>query len=110
MSAIEHAGAFALDVYVCTRLGNTGSVIPIEPRHRLRIAREATGMSKSAFAARLGISRNTVSAVERGIIPCRPLLLEAWASACGVPTSEITGLPRLESNQQPSDSRFSVTA
>ena len=87
-----------------------GMDIRIEPRHRLRIAREATGMSATAFAARLGISRNTVGAVERGLVPCRPVLLEAWAVACGVTVDWITDdeegqLPRLDSNQQPSDLR-----
>ena len=66
-----------------------GTVPVIEVRHRLRIAREAAGLDQDQLADAIGISRNTVSNIEKGKLktPPRKIVINAWALACGVPVS-----------------------
>ena len=52
---------------------------------RLRKAREMTGLDQGAFAAELGVSRNTVSNAEQGRTRPRLLMLRAWSLRTGVP-------------------------
>lgn len=77
---------------------------------RLRKARESAGMNQSQLEQVTGISRRTITAYEGGVrSPRRPQLI-AWAMATGVPLWWLAGttpdgedgLPRLDSNQQPS--------
>lgn len=51
---------------------------------RLRKARELTGLDAKAFAADMGIARNTVTKYEHGDTLPRPIILRAWALRCGV--------------------------
>lgn len=64
---------------------HAGGVVPeFHIGDRLRKARESTGMSQGAFAARLGVARNTVSRSELGQTHPHRLVLRAWAEATGV--------------------------
>ncbi|WP_430592452.1 helix-turn-helix transcriptional regulator [Humidisolicoccus flavus] len=51
---------------------------------RLRKARELTGLEAQEFANEVGISRQSVSAIERGRTVPRELTLRAWALRSGV--------------------------
>ena len=71
-----------------------GSIPKVELRHRLLIAREAAGMDQGELAARMGVSRSTISSAENGKGHARRTTLNAWALACGVPITWIlTGQP-----------------
>jgi DNA-binding XRE family transcriptional regulator len=61
-----------------------GRVIPIELRHRLRIAREEAGFSQDDLAAEIGVARNTIVNAELAKVSPRRIVLRAWALACGV--------------------------
>ncbi len=69
---------------------NRGQCPPIEARHRLRIAREYASYDQSALAETIGVSRNTITNVEKGNVGIRKIVLNAWAMACGVPVDWIT--------------------
>ena len=43
-----------------------GDIPEIMLRHRLRIAREHIGLEQGELAERMGVSRNTISAAEKG--------------------------------------------
>lgn len=61
---------------------------------RLHAARRAAGFrSQLALARRLGVSRETVSRIERGISRSYGPTLVAWAAACGVSLDELVGTP-----------------
>ena len=64
-----------------------GTIPLIEVRHRLRIARESAGMDQEELAGTIGVSRNTISNIEKGNLkqPPRKIVINAWALACGVP-------------------------
>ena len=66
-----------------------GSVPQIEVRHRLRIAREFAGLEQEDLAARMGVTRSTISNAENGKGAPRRTTINAWALACGVPASWI---------------------
>lgn len=68
---------------------DSGKVPPIEVRHRLRIAREFAGLEQDQLAESIGISRNSVGNAEKGRVKPRPITINAWALACGVPRSWI---------------------
>ena len=59
---------------------------------RLRKAREFAGLEQGELAARIGISRGTVSNYElgRGQRPPKLIVLRAWAHECGVPFDWLT--------------------
>ncbi|AXH46031.1 immunity repressor [Gordonia phage Phlop] len=61
----------------------SGRVPEISLRHRLRIAREEAGLEQQSLAERMGVSRNTVSAAEKGKNAPRKVVLNAWALATG---------------------------
>lgn len=64
---------------------DSGSVPPIEVRHRLRIAREYAGLEQDQLADLIGVSRNTVGNAEKGRVTPRQITINAWALVCGVP-------------------------
>lgn len=66
---------------------DSGKIPAIEPRHRLRIAREAAELEQKALATLIGVDRNTISNAESGRTKPRRLLLNAWALATGVPVT-----------------------
>lgn len=86
---------------------------------RLRKARETADLDQAQLAELIGVSRNSVSAAERGVSKPRKAVLIAWAFTTRVPfewlmtgsanneTPDPDGpggeLLRLDSNQQPSD-------
>ena len=88
---------------------------------RLRKARETADLDQTQLAELIGVSRNSVSAAERGASKPRKPVLIAWAFATRVPfewlmtgsTNNETPDPegpggellRLDSNQQPSGYR-----
>lgn len=51
---------------------------------RLRKAREEAGLDQTELAARIAVSRPTVSNYETGFSPPRLIVLRAWAAVCGV--------------------------
>lgn len=51
---------------------------------RLRKARELSGLSTVEFAARMGVSRTTVTNYEHGYRIPRRVYLRAWAETAGV--------------------------
>ena len=52
---------------------------------RARKAREFAGMEQAELAARMGVSRATISNLERGLVSRpRRIVLNAWAMATGV--------------------------
>ena len=61
-----------------------GSIPQIVLRHRLRIAREESGLGVSELAERMGVARNTVGNAEAGKGEPRKVVLNAWALATGV--------------------------
>ena len=61
-----------------------GDIPEIMLRHRLRIAREHIGLEQGELAERMGVSRNTISAAEKGKNEPRRVVITAWAMACGV--------------------------
>lgn len=63
---------------------NIGIVPSLTLGQRLRIAREHLGVEQQELAETMGTSRQTVSAVERGVNHPRQLLIRAWAMATGV--------------------------
>ena len=85
---------------------------------RLRKARETADLDQAQLAELIGVSRNSVSAAERGSTKPRKAVLIAWAFATRVPfewltTGQINENPdpngpgqlllRVDSNHQPSD-------
>jgi len=54
-----------------------GLIPPIQVHHRLRIAREWANLEQGELAERIGISRNSVSAAERGVTRPRKITLNA---------------------------------
>lgn len=64
-----------------------GRIPVITVAHRLRIAREASGLDQGQLATLIGISRTSVSNAEVGKHEPRRILLNAWALATGVPVS-----------------------
>lgn len=52
---------------------------------RLRKAREFAGLDQTELAARMGVSRGTISNTERGLVEPRRITLVAWSMATGVP-------------------------
>lgn len=103
-----------------------GGIIPqFTIQDRLRKAREITGLDQAAFAAELGVSRTTISNYEAGGIERhRKIVLNAWSLRSGVPVEwletgiapdqngpgEGEGLPRMDSNHQPSGYPFPQVA
>ena len=63
---------------------NIGIVPRLTLGQRLRVAREHLGVEQQELAEIMGTSRQTVSAVERGVNQPRQLLIRAWAMATGV--------------------------
>ena len=83
-----------------------GRVPEITKGDRYRRARLNTGIGSAEFADRIGVSRNTVSAIESDRTAVRKIVANAWALATGVPVEWLeTGvlLPHLDSNQKPAD-------
>ena len=85
---------------------------------RLRKAREHAGLEQGELAAAIDVSRTTISNYERGHVSPRRIVVRQWALRTGVPFDWLmTGtetphpgdpggasmLPRLDSNQKPSD-------
>ncbi|QHO92220.1 XRE family transcriptional regulator [Actinomyces sp. 432] len=92
---------------------------------RLRKAREAACLEQAELAEQIGVSRASISAYESGrVAKPRRIVVNAWSLATGVPVQWLitgiaptpeddgapaagdrgsAGLPRLDSNQQPSD-------
>lgn len=80
---------------------------------RLRKAREVTGLTQAELADELGIARSSVANYEAGTTSPRRIVLKAYALRTRVPVEWLEhgvdpsgpdgGLPRLDSNQQPSD-------
>lgn len=59
---------------------------------RLRKAREDSGLSQLELALAIGVSRNSVSNYEVGVVPNpRDIVINAWSRATGVPTSWLKG-------------------
>ena len=88
-----------------------GRVPEITKGDRYRRARLNTGIGSAEFADRIGVSRNTVSAIESDRTAVRKIVANAWALATGVPVEWLeTGvlLPHLDSNQKPADKRARV--
>lgn len=56
----------------------TGQVPQIQVHHRLRIAREWANLEQAELAERMGISRTSVSAAEKGHTSPRRITLNAW--------------------------------
>ena len=56
----------------------------------MRIAREFAGLEQEDLAARMGVTRSTISNAENGKGVPRRTTINAWALACGVPASWIT--------------------
>jgi transcriptional regulator with XRE-family HTH domain len=52
---------------------------------RLKKARQLTRLDQDEFARLVGVVRATVSNAERDIYPPKPILLNAWSLATGVP-------------------------
>ncbi|MSS45898.1 helix-turn-helix transcriptional regulator [Cutibacterium sp. WCA-380-WT-3A] len=67
----------------------TFSIPEFDRSDRLRKAREHAGLEQSELASTIGVSRNTVSAAERGVSAPRRHVVMAWAMACGVPVEWI---------------------
>ena len=94
---------------------DTGVVPAWELFDRLRKAREWRGLEQADLARDLGVSRNTISAAERGKTQPRRSLLMAWAMRTGVSLHWLLtgsarsgggpggGRPRQDSNLQPTD-------
>jgi len=76
---------------IVTSAYEQGTIPLIEVRHRLRIAREAAGMDQETLAGAIGVSRNTISNIEKGNLKqqARKIVINAWALACGVPVGWI---------------------
>lgn len=84
---------------------------------RARKAREYAGLEQGELAVRMGVSRATISNLERGLVlRPRPIVLNAWALATGVDrswleTGQAPGVPGPEglsyttrdSNPEPAD-------
>ena len=51
---------------------------------RMRRAREHAGLEQRELAAKVGISRATVSNAERGVVVPRTATVQGWAKECGV--------------------------
>lgn len=64
---------------------DTGVIPRFTMGDRLRKAREMTGLDQTAFAAELGVSRQTVSNYELDNTKPRRLALRAWSLRTGVP-------------------------
>ena len=61
---------------------------------RMRYFRELSGMSQTDVSAKTGISKNYLSAVERGVnIPSANILI-TYAKGCHISLDDIAGLPR----------------
>ena len=63
---------------------SVGIIPEFQLKDRMRLAREITRLDQSDFAERVGISRATVSNVERGATKPSKLVVRAWALATGV--------------------------
>ena len=72
-----------------------GIIPEFQLKDRMRLAREVTRLDQAGFAERLGISRATVSNVERGATNPSKLVIRAWALATGV------SRPWLETGETP---------
>lgn len=87
---------------------------------RLRIARESAGLEQTDLSKISGLSRATISSSENGHRRPSRATITLFAMACGVDRdwlengftngndprpdgAEVSWLPRLDSNQQPSD-------
>ena len=64
---------------------NQGTPPVIEVRDRLRIARERAGFEQRDLADAMGVSRNTITNIEKGRTAIRKIVLNAWCMACGIP-------------------------
>nr|DAK99603.1 MAG TPA: helix-turn-helix domain protein [Caudoviricetes sp.] len=103
---------------------STQTLVPRIPKFtlsdRLRKARETAELDQSELGKLIGVSRNSISAAERGASKPRKSVLIAWAFATRVPFEWLTtgqanenpdpdgpgnadGLLRVDSNHQPSD-------
>ena len=65
----------------------SGTIPPIELKHRLRIAREYAGMEQGDLAEAMGVTRSTISNAETGKGHPQRTTINLWALACGVPAS-----------------------
>lgn len=95
----------------------TGTIPNWTIQDRLRKARDHAGLSQGELADRVGITRTMAANVENGRTEPRPIVIRMWAMCTGVDAGWLeTGesphpvdpdggseLPRLDSNQQPSD-------
>lgn len=76
---------------------------------RLRKARDHAGLSQADLADAMGVSRNSVSSYETGVVQPRRIVLNAWALTTGVPLSWLMtgddngGCAMSDSNTQPAD-------
>jgi DNA-binding XRE family transcriptional regulator len=79
------ASAFTMFVTMTIQsMVGAGIVPPITQPTRLRIAREYAGLDQAEFAARAGIARGTVSAIEKGHRAASKATLNLWSFATGV--------------------------
>ena len=77
--------------------------------HRLRLALEVEDIGVQEMADYLGVERNSVSRWINGRTQPSKQTLRLWAMRTGVPLEWLeTGLPRLDSNQEPTDSPFAL--
>lgn len=65
-------------------MGNAGAVPTLSLAQRLRVAREFANFDQTQLAARTGVARGTVSALEQGHRPPSRATLNLWAMATGV--------------------------
>ena len=61
-----------------------GMIPEFSKADRFRKAREHAGLEQAELAQAMGVSRSTVSNVERGLVAVRRITLRAWAMATGV--------------------------
>lgn len=75
---------------------DVGEIPPIGVHHRLRIAREWANLEQSELSERTGISRTSISAVEKGKTKPRKIPMRDQAAAKSAPTERAAPLVRVE--------------
>jgi transcriptional regulator with XRE-family HTH domain len=63
---------------------------------RLTLARESAGLSVQAMAARLGITRHTITRYEHDASPVPTPVIYAYSGICDVPVEWLEGRTELE--------------
>lgn len=74
----------------------------------LRKARMWAELEQGDLAERMEMSRAMISNYERGVAKPKRSTVIAWAFACNVEPEWLLSLPRLDSNQEPSDYVFAL--